>query len=62
MQGVGFRMPALPISMHTELWDGNEEEHLDRERRGLMCYGAEQGDAGMEYIGEKENVLLNCNQ
>jgi len=38
MLGVGFRRPALPISVHVELRDGDEEEQLDRERRGLMCY------------------------
>ena len=42
-QGVKFRRPAVPISVRTEVRDGDERKQLDTEMRGLICVCAGKG-------------------
>ena len=53
MQGVGFRRPALPISVRAEVRDRDEPEQLDREEmeRTVLCLAQGKNNTGKEYIG-----------
>ena len=61
MQGVGFRRPALPISVRAEVRDGNGQKATRQERTECVSQ-VWKVSLRMEYIGPRRKRLVNGNQ